>query len=205
MLIRPKLWTIGLVSLLAVLAVACGEAAQQPTTVPAEQAAVVQATNTPPPQSTPTPAPTATPLPSGVVSAKDDIVLVLPEEPIQLSSHDSIGASLNAAVIRANVQDALTWQSGDDLRIVPTSATVGWEQLDPDTWRFELRQGVKFHNGEEWNAQAALPNLNAVGSPRPRAAASTTPTPTPPPWWTISPSTSIASNLAPSSPALPSL
>ena len=126
---------------------------------------MVAATNTPPPASTPTPAPTATPLPSGVVSAKDSIVLVLPEEPIQLNSHDSIGASLNAAVTRANVQDALTWQSGDDLRIVPTSATVGWEQMDPDTWRFELRQGVKFHNGEAWNADAALPSLASVGSP----------------------------------------
>ena len=125
----------------------------------------MQATNTPPPQSTPTPAPTATPLPSGVVSAKDDILLVLPEEPIQLNSHDSIGASLNAAVTRANVQDPLTWQSGDDLRIVPTSATVGWEQMDADTWRFNLRRGVKFHNGEDWNADAALPSLAAVGSP----------------------------------------
>ena len=165
MLTRPRSWILAVVSILAVFAVACGGAAQQPTAAPAEQAAVVQATNTPPPQSTPTPAPTATPLPSGVVSAKDDILLVLPEEPIQLNSHDSIGASLNAAVTRANVQDPLTWQSGDDLRIVPTSATVGWEQMDADTWRFNLRQGVKFHNGEAWNADAALPSLAAVGSP----------------------------------------
>ena len=165
MLTRPRSWILAVVSILAVFAVACGGAAQQPTAAPAEQAAVVQATNTPPPQSTPTSAPTATPLPSGVVSAKDDILLVLPEEPIQLNSHDSIGASLNAAVTRANVQDPLTWQSGDDLRIVPTSATVGWEQMDADTWRFNLRQGVKFHNGEDWNADAALPSLAAVGSP----------------------------------------
>jgi peptide/nickel transport system substrate-binding protein len=55
--------------------------------------------------------------------------------------------------------DPLTWQSGDDLRIVPTSATESWEQLAPDKWRFQLRQGLKFHNGEQWNAQAALPSL----------------------------------------------
>jgi ABC-type transport system substrate-binding protein len=57
----------------------------------------------------------------------------------------------------------LAWQSGDDQRIVPTGATTGWEQLDPDTWRFTLRQGVKFHNGEEWNAEAALPSLEYLG------------------------------------------
>ena len=60
--------------------------------------------------------------------------------------------------------DPLTWQSGDDLRIVPTSATVGWKQVAPDTWRFELREGVKFHNGEPWNAQAAVPNLKYNGN-----------------------------------------
>jgi peptide/nickel transport system substrate-binding protein len=51
------------------------------------------------------------------------------------------------------------------LRIVPTSATVSWEQVDPDTWRFQLRQGVKFHNGEPWNADAALFGFASQGSP----------------------------------------
>jgi peptide/nickel transport system substrate-binding protein len=59
--------------------------------------------------------------------------------------------------------DPLTWQSGDDLRIVPTTATKSWEQLAPDKWRFQLRQGVKFHNGEAWNAEAALPSLAYQG------------------------------------------
>ena len=152
-------WPLALLGLVAMLAVACGGAADAPTVAPP----VLQATNTPPPVSTPTAAPKATPLPSGIVSARDSIVLVVPEEPIQLSSFLSIGASLNAAVIRANIQDPLTWQSGDDLRIVPTTATVGWEQVDLDTWRFELRQGVKFHNGEPWNAEAALYSFGFQG------------------------------------------
>ena len=124
----------------------------------------VRPTATPAPNATATPAPTATPLPTGVTSAKDNITIVLPEEPLQLNSRLSIGASLNATVTRANLQDPLTWQSGDDLRLVPTSATTGWEQVDPDTWRFNLRQGVKFHNGEAWNAAAAVASLNDVGN-----------------------------------------
>ncbi len=154
-----KAWPLALLGLVALLAVSCGGAAA-PTEAPQ---VVLQATNTPAPVTTPTAAPTATPIPTGAISAKDEIVLVVPEEPIQLGAYLSIGASLNAAVARANLQDPLTWQSGDDLRIVPTSATVGWEQIDPDTWRFELRQGVKFHNGEPWNAEAALYSFGFQG------------------------------------------
>ena len=155
-------------ALMAVVIVACGGAAPPPETsdAPAAPSAAEQLapTVTPIPEATPTPAPTATPVPEGVTSARDAITIVLPEEPIQLNSRGSIGASLNATVTRANLQDPLTWQSGDDLRIVPTSATTGWEQVDPDTWRFMLREGVKFHNGEPWNAAAAVPSLNDVGN-----------------------------------------
>jgi ABC-type transport system substrate-binding protein len=83
---------------------------------------------------------------------------------VQLNPMQSIGASLNAVITRDNLVDALAWQSGDDQRVVPTGASTGWEQIDPDTWQFTLREGVKFHNGEEWNAQAALPSLELLGN-----------------------------------------
>jgi peptide/nickel transport system substrate-binding protein len=170
---RNQIWktvTAWLVLLAALLAVACGGAAATPapvaTTAPTTaQAPVLQQTATPIPNATPTPAATATPLPSGVTSARDDITLVLPEEPVALNSFGTIGASLNSSITRHNLQDPLTWQSGDDLRIVPTSATTGWEQIDADTWRFQLREGVKFHNGEPFNAQASLPTFASQGNP----------------------------------------
>ena len=152
---------VGVAAMFTLMLVACG-GADAPATPPA--AAQLQPTATPIPQATPTAAATATPLPSGVTSARDSITLVVPEEPIGLNSLGTIGAALNASITRANLQDALTWQSGDDLRIVPTSGTESWEQVDSDTWRFQLRKGVKFHNGEPWNAQAALPSLASVGS-----------------------------------------
>ncbi len=155
-------WLAGAVALLALITVACGGAAATPG--PAEPAQV-QPTATPVAEATPTAAPTATALPAGVTSARDSITLVAPEEPVALNSFLSIGASLNAAITRSNLQDPLTWQSGDDLRIVPTSGTEGWEQMDADTWRFTLRQGVKFHNGEEWNADNSLPSFASQGSP----------------------------------------
>ena len=158
-------WLVGVLALTALLIVACGGAAEPEPAAPAEPAAVGQPTATPIPDATATPAPTATPLAEDVATAQDSIVLVVPEEPVNLNSFLSIGAALNASVTRSNLQDPLTWQSGDDLRIVPTSATTGWEQVDADTWRFNLREGVKFHNGEAFNADAALPSLTDNGSP----------------------------------------
>jgi hypothetical protein len=68
---------------------------------------------------------TSTPPPSCVSLTQDSVTLVLGEEPIQLNSFRSIGASLNAPTVRDNLVDPLTWQSGDDQRIMTTSATTG--------------------------------------------------------------------------------
>jgi len=87
----------------------------------------------------------------------------MPEDPAQLNPLQSIGASTNAYVTQDNVAEPLTWQSGDDQRIVPTSATESWEQMGPNQWRFQLRQGVKFSNGEAYNAEAAVPSPEFLG------------------------------------------
>jgi peptide/nickel transport system substrate-binding protein len=171
-----KSWTIPVVVIIAALAVACAGAAPatqappqsaEPTAAPASTTGPAS-TSAPAATAGPTPAPTAapvaTPLPSDVTSARDSITLVVGEEPVQLNPMQSIGASLNAVITRDNLVDALAWQSGDDQRVVPTGASTGWEQIDPDTWQFTLREGVKFHNGEEWNAQAALPSLEHLGN-----------------------------------------
>lgn len=45
-----------------------------------------------------------------------------------------------------------------------------WDQLDPLTWRFTLRDGVKFHNGETLSSKQVITALNAATQavPRPR-------------------------------------
>ena len=110
-----------------------------------------------------TPMPAETRAPGGAESAKDSIILVIGDQPPVLDANGS-GGGISQAVHHDNMSDPLTWQSGDDQRIVPTSGTESWEQIDASTWHFKLREGVKFHNGEAWNAQAALPSLEILAS-----------------------------------------
>ena len=53
----------------------------------------------------------------------------------------------------ANITEPLV-RITPDYEIVPWLAE-SWEQLDETTWRINLRQGVKFHNGDDFNAEAA--------------------------------------------------
>src|SRR5215213_4947795 len=49
-----------------------------------------------------------------------------------------------------NVYEALT-KRDNDLKIIPGLAER-WEMVEPTRWRFYLRKGVKFHNGEDFTA-----------------------------------------------------
>lgn len=52
--------------------------------------------------------------------------------------------------IRANIYDSLVMRDTDG-SIIPGLAE-SWKVPDPTTWEFRLRKGVKFHNGEPFNA-----------------------------------------------------
>ena len=49
-----------------------------------------------------------------------------------------------------NIYDGLVAR-GKDLKIGPALA-VSWTILDPNTWEFKLRKGVKFHEGQEFTS-----------------------------------------------------
>ncbi len=56
--------------------------------------------------------------------------------------------------------DVLTYIDSTTFEVVPLSGVQSWEQIEIDRWRFELTPGVKFHNGEEWNAAAAKAGID---------------------------------------------
>ncbi|MDT9001760.1 ABC transporter substrate-binding protein [Paucibacter sp. APW11] len=85
-------------------------------------------------------------------SARDALVIGMTLEPPGLDP--TLGAaSAIAEIVHYNVFETLT-RIGPDGRPGPLLA-LGWE-LSPDlkTYTFRLRRGVRFHNGEPFNAQA---------------------------------------------------
>jgi peptide/nickel transport system substrate-binding protein len=62
-----------------------------------------------------------------------------------------------------NVMEGLT-KRDKDLKIIPGLAER-WEIVDPLKWRFHLRKGVKFHNGEDFTADDVLFSLDRMRSP----------------------------------------
>src|SRR3954471_13635289 len=72
-----------------------------------------------------------------------------------------------------NVMEGLT-KRDKDLKIIPGLAER-WEIVDPLKWRFYLRKGVKFHNGEDFTADDVVFSTERMGSPgsqiKPRAPA----------------------------------
>jgi peptide/nickel transport system substrate-binding protein len=155
---RGKSLTVGLVLLLTALAVGCaGAATVNPTPAPTRSGSAAPDAGMA----------TATPMPVSPVSSspkvgKDLITLVIPEEPSVMNIFAS-SSTEEASLMRYTMNDALVRYDRQTLELVPTSGVTGWQQEAPDRWRLFLRQGVKFHNGEPWDAEAAAYSLNIIG------------------------------------------
>jgi peptide/nickel transport system substrate-binding protein len=152
-----------------VLVVACGTAAA-PTSVPSTPASTTptDATDTPSdgqnPQATPTSNPQPTTLPDSSISGRNDVTIVLAAEPPGLDMFLTSGSE-HSTIYRENLTDKITWVDKETKELVPLSGFSGWESVAPERWRFFLREGVKFHNGEEWNAAAAKVSVDIQGDP----------------------------------------
>ncbi|HEV8585938.1 MAG TPA: ABC transporter substrate-binding protein [Methylomirabilota bacterium] len=74
-----------------------------------------------------------------------------------------------ASIIGAHIFEAL-WERDASLKIQPALATEMPKLVNPTTWEVKLRKGVKFHNGEEFNAESAKFSLERVKDPKMRAS-----------------------------------
>ena len=66
-------------------------------------------------------------------------------------------------LVVAQVYEPLTHR-GDDMRVHPGLAER-WEQVEPTRWRFHLRDGVRFHGGEAFDAEDAVFSLGRAKAP----------------------------------------
>jgi peptide/nickel transport system substrate-binding protein len=92
------------------------------------------------------------------------LTLGVPAGPASLDPHAS-AAPADAEALK-DIFDALV-ASGDRLQLEPALA-LSWKLLDPTTWEFKLRDGVKFHDGSAFTAddvRFSIERLATVAGP----------------------------------------
>ncbi len=98
-------------------------------------------------------------------SASGQMVIVNESEPDTIVPKNA-GTNISYFVMD-NVYDHLTARdvSTPEGKIVPKLAE-SWSPVDPKTWRFKLRQGITFHNGEAFTADAVVTAVEDVTNPQ---------------------------------------
>lgn len=95
-------------------------------------------------------------------AAAQDLSIALPTSVNTLDPHNTATVGTDLSVI-SHLYTPLVIR-GPDLELQPALATA-WEAVDDLTWRFELRPGVSFVNGEPLDAEAVRWNIDRVLDP----------------------------------------
>ena len=100
-----------------------------------------------------------------VAAGPKPLVIAQPVDATTLDIHmQSAFETMNIAL---NVFEQLV-DVTESMEPLPRLATA-WKQLDPVTWRFTLRKGVTFHNGEAFNARAVKFSFDRLVDPNQKA------------------------------------
>ena len=94
-----------------------------------------------------------------------EVKIGLAAEPNTFDPHLTVGR--NTQIFVVNVFDGLTARDAQG-HLVPALAE-SWKRLNPTTWQFALRKGVKFHNGDDFNADAVKFTLDRAINPETKA------------------------------------
>ena len=99
---------------------------------------------------------------AGQAWAQTSLVVAQDDSPRMMNPHgDDSDAGLQYF---ANFFDGLLQRKGPDGILSPALA-VKWERLDPLSWKFWLRQGVKFHNGNPFTAEDVKFTFERLSNP----------------------------------------
>jgi peptide/nickel transport system substrate-binding protein len=94
-----------------------------------------------------------------------ELIIGANNEPNTMDPHYSIGR--HTEVFHVNIFDSLVKRDIEN-EIIPGLAE-SWEQLDDTTWEFHLREGVTFHNGDDFTAEDVEFTINRVIDPETEA------------------------------------
>lgn len=111
-----------------------------------------------PPKSTD---PATTPPPASVPAEPKKLTVGFSPSIATLDVHKQ--GKIEEMSVLVNIYDTLVWRDREG-KLQPSLATE-WKAIDDKTWEFKIRQGVKFHNGEELDANAVKYSLDRVMNP----------------------------------------
>ncbi len=101
-------------------------------------------------------------MPTSEAAEGGELVLLTRVEPDTMDPHQT--QSRYASIVINAMFDPLIWMD-ENLEFQPGLAT-SWELSDDKlTWTFTLREGVKFHDGTDFNAEAACYNFDRIVDP----------------------------------------
>ena len=101
-------------------------------------------------------------VPAAEAQTPDTLVVA---QGVDMQTGDPHKTTLTHAVnVLVNLYDTLVSRDAN-LALRPGLA-LSWRSVDPTTWEFKLRQGVKFHNGEPFNAQAVKYSFERMQDPK---------------------------------------
>ncbi len=87
-----------------------------------------------------------------------DLILAISAD---ASSLDPAGSNdVPSSVVQQNIYETLV--NRDDENNIIEGLAVEWDAVDERTYEFKLREGVKFHDGEDFNAEAVKANLERI-------------------------------------------
>ena len=101
--------------------------------------------------------------PAAAGAAASKLIIAMSVEPDTLENWKAY--STDGHPVLRNVQEALLNRDPRTNELVPELAT-SYQQTSPTTWRFKLREGVKFHNGDPLDAEGAAFGLNYTWDPK---------------------------------------
>lgn len=99
---------------------------------------------------------------SDAPSTSDDPVIVALATELATMDGQAVSDGTHLLLF-ANVYEGLVGRAPNG-ELYPLLST-SWEAVDDVTWRFELREGVQFHNGEPFDAEAAVYSINRITDP----------------------------------------
>jgi peptide/nickel transport system substrate-binding protein len=100
----------------------------------------------------------------GKVRQGGSVTLTINGEPTTLDPQARDDGNLRD--VANNIYDRLLDRSPDGTKLVPELATALPKQINPTTWQFTLRTGVKFTDGQPFDATSAAYSINRIIKPK---------------------------------------